>query len=177
MVVKFLANISSNHHENIISQVREIFYDTSSKKKFTSEEEKDYFFQTWVGPYLKYYRNEVLIALEDDHVLGYLTGCSDTKRGMTLFSLSGMEEFKEYFDKFPAHLHINCDQAARGKGVGSKLVEAYCQFLNKLSKSGVHIVTSPNAKNISFYKKLNFSTQSLYEKGDINLLFMGKALF
>jgi GNAT superfamily N-acetyltransferase len=55
---------------------------------------------------------------------------------------------------YPAHLHINLTEAARGNGTGRKLVETYFEALSERNVSGVHVFCGNDP--VPFYKRLGF---------------------
>ena len=160
----------------IIDQVRSIFYLSSSLKDFSSEDKKNAFFKRWCGDYLTFFPEQFLVMREDQKVLGYLSGCSDSKKAESIVEVPGYRVFSDLFEKYPAHFHINFHPDCRGLGYGSELVQKYCEVLNDQLIKGVHLVTSVGAPNISFYKKLNFNDQIERPFNNITLLFMAKIL-
>ena len=72
-----------------------------------------------------------------------------------------------------AHLHINFSAKARGKGLGSILLN---HFTSSLGQAGVHIITGPMERNVFFYEKNGFSFKQEKTYYDTRLLFMGKSL-
>ena len=61
---------------------------------------------------------------------------------------------------YPAHLHINLDAAARGRGLGRGLMAAYLDQLRQLGVPGVHLNTT----------SVNEAACRLYEKNGYRLL-------
>jgi RimJ/RimL family protein N-acetyltransferase len=58
---------------------------------------------------------------------------------------------------YPAHLHINLDVAARGRGLGQDLMEAYIDQLRHFGIPGVHLnTTSVNVAACRLYEKIGF---------------------
>lgn len=175
-----LSDISRNSDDNKIKkylqEIREIFFASSSVKTFSSEEKKENFFKKWCGDYKTYYPDEFFLLMEDDRVLGYLSGVMNSSFLIFKIETPGFLVFEDLFEKFPAHFHINLHPDERGRGAGSILVEYYFDFLRSKKIKGVHIVTSPDAKNIYFYKKLLFSFVDTREYNQRELLFMGRSL-
>lgn len=59
---------------------------------------------------------------------------------------------------YPAHLHINVDQAYRGYGLGKKLIQTYLNQLKQLNIPGVHLfTTSQNEKACLLYERMGFN--------------------
>lgn len=169
-----LSSVDEKEFEDIVEQTRTIFYVSSSLKEFSSVESKIAFFKRWCGDYMSLFPDQFFIMKENQKVLGYLSGCNDSKAASALVTVPGFSVFSELFEKYPAHFHINLIPESRGRGLGSKLVEHYCEYLKFLHVKGVHLVTSAGAENISFYQRLNFDHEVQRQFNQMNLLFMGK---
>ena len=162
-------------HAEACSQIEDIFFMCSSIKDFESLDKKNAFYKRWTGPYFDHCLDDFYVALDSgDRVLGYLSGCSDTigkKQHFLEFAVYDL--FSDLLAEYPAHLHINCHSDTQGKGVGSQLIAHYDQVLQKKSAEGLHIITTPDAKNISFYQKNGFSFSEVRKLGKTDLQFMG----
>lgn len=162
------------------SQIKNIFFETSSRTNFESETQKQKFFQIWTDFYFTHETKNIFLAIdEEDKVLGYLTGCFDTAGSLEKL-VNTSKSYNLFFDlypQFPAHLHVNVSEIAQGKGIGSELVEIFIENCTTLGLAGVHIITSPTASNIAFYKKRNFKLEEKRkdDKGN-EYLFMGRSL-
>lgn len=66
----------------------------------------------------------------------------------------GAKVIRDIRRDYPAHLHMNLDAACRGKGVGRKLFERYCDDLGARGVKGVHLFCG--AKPIQFYEAVGF---------------------
>ncbi len=73
-----------------------------------------------------------------------------------LASLFKGEFFAPDFSReFPGTLHINLDEAYRGRNIGAQLIAHYCAYLRARNVKGVHFGTlSPRAKD--FFMKTGF---------------------
>lgn len=162
--------------EDIILQVRFIFYTSSSLKEFSSPVRKAAFFKRWCGDYLTSFPEYFFIMREDKKVLGYLTGCLDSITALSLLEIPGYSHYSDLFQTYPAHFHINFHPDCRGRGLGSQLVETFCDELIDLNIKGVHLVTSRGAKNIIFYRRLGFTNEFPRDFNEMTLLFMGRIL-
>lgn len=171
--IKKLSELTSSQRENALAQVENIFFESSSLKSFSSPERRAAFYKRWCGDYQTFYPQEFFIAFEGEKVLGYLSGCSDSNQAAKTFEVPGLLVFQDLFNQFPAHLHINFHPDARGRGLGSMLVEHYKKFLRNNNIVGLHLVTSPGVQNVSFYERLNFSFNETREFGSHPLYFMG----
>jgi GNAT superfamily N-acetyltransferase len=162
--------------EDIIFQVKSIFYASSSLKDFSTPERKEAFFKRWCGDYISIFPEHFTLMIEDKKVLGYLSGCVDSSKAISVLEVPGFNLFNDLFATYPAHFHINFHPDSRGRGLGSQLVEGYCQDLREQGISGVHLVTSPGAANIIFYQRLGFSHEVQREFNQMTLLLMGRLL-
>lgn len=163
-------------YEQIIEQVNNIFFLSSSIREFSSLEKKNVFFKRWCGDYITYYPEQFYILKEEEKVLGYICSCNDSKKAQSQLEVPAYDLFFDQFDKYPAHFHINFHPDCRGRGLGGNLVEELSLELKSKGFSGVHIVTSPGALNVSFYKKHGFSYELIRNFNKNPLLFMGKML-
>jgi ribosomal protein S18 acetylase RimI-like enzyme len=88
--------------------------------------------------------------------------------------------------RFPAELHINLSAAARGFGLGSRLLDTCLKQMTELKMPGIHLnTTSRNRAAIGLYEKRGFTVlgrkkTSLWEPWlpgeEIENLVMGKVL-
>ena len=139
-------------------QVEDIFFKTSSKKSFSSLKEKQSFLNKWMSYYYENCLNEFFVAKNNNTVLAYLTGCSNSTKALNFYGPNTPYAlFSDLFFKFPAHLHINALPTNQGLGVGSKLITHYKKILANNDVTGLHIITSPSARNVGFYKKNGFT--------------------
>lgn len=142
--------------ESIYSQVEDIFFETSSKKEFKDNKERDEFKWKYLGFYLAHYPEYAWIALNGDEVLGYVLGMPWSKDPSLYAIQPHLKPFESVFESYPAHLHINCHPKAQGKGIGRKLVMKLLDQLKSQGVSGLHIMTGPASDNRLFYQKLGF---------------------
>lgn len=171
-----LNELQGEQKKQIIASVNEIFFLSSSKKEFASQEAKAAFLKRWCGDYQEFFAGEFFVAMEGEKVMGYLSGCSDSLSAEPRLSVPGYSIFHDQFENFPAHLHINFHPDARGKGLGSVLVLHYMKVLKQNGIKGLHLVTSPDAKNVSFYERLGFNHTVTREFKEMPLYFMGSIL-
>jgi len=67
------------------------------------------------------------------------------------------EIVEEPVKDFPAHLHMNLKEGYRSRGIGSKLMAAYLEYLSSSGVPGVHLgTTTHNKLAVPFYKKWGF---------------------
>lgn len=161
----------------VLAEFKEIFFLTSSRTIFASEMAKEEFYLNWTKYYLSQEPENVYLAISDNgELLGYLTGCLNSLRAMDNMKLPSLKLFSDQFRQYPAHFHINCHPQVQGKGVGSALTKLFVDDLKDLGIRGVHIVTSPAAPNVAFYKKNGFTFTDERELNGAKVLFMGLAI-
>lgn len=166
-------------NQNELHRIREIFFKCSFRKNFESQNDRDQFFNKWTQYYLEADPKEILVAVNKaDQIVGYLMGCSDSRAAIPwmMERIAYYDIFEDCFETYPAHLHINCDPEVQGRGIGSKLIQAYCDQKAKEGLSGVHLVTTTDAPNVAFYKKNGFEFTLERQWNQSQLLLMGKTL-
>lgn len=155
-----------------LSQIEVIFFESSTKKTFASEEEKKAFQWKYLGSYLSKFPELAFVAKLEGKVLGYVVGATDTD-----FELQPhLKSFDDLLKIYSAHLHINCHADSRGLGIGSMLIQKLESKLQALHCNGLHIMTGVDAKNRSFYQKLGFSFEVVRNFDQRPILMMGKNL-
>lgn len=157
-------------------QIKSIFFACTSVKTFRDDSHRTSFFNKWCGDYLKLSPDNFYLALIGDEVVGYLSGHLDSELALREFEIPGALEFKEYYDQYPAHFHINCAPHHQGKGIGRKLIEYYVSKLKESSIEGVHLITSTDADNLGFYRALGFDKEILRPFNNVELLLMGQEI-
>ncbi len=166
----------TGNKNDLLKQVKEIFFEASIRKNFESDEEKEQFFDRWCGVYWNHYPEHFYLALEGDQLLGYLSGCADSLKALEVLNMPGYKEFSDDFSLFPAHFHINCHHSQRGLGIGGKLTDWFCDALRGENVKGVFIITAPMSRPTSFYMKKGFNHSFTREIGSASLILMGKKL-
>ena len=77
--------------------------------------------------------------------------------------------------RYPCHLHINLDERYRNHGIGSALIAAFAAQAERAGRSGIHVVTREQARNVRFYEKNEFRPlATAHWNGDA--VFMGRLL-
>ena len=164
--------------ESVNEQIKSIFFEASSVQSFENSEARHAFFQKWLGLYLSLFPQSTFISVDDSSkkVLGYITCAPDTLKSFE--TINGVQAIKwiEHYQEYPAHFHINCHQEARGRGVGTKLLESLESYLREKEVRGVHLITSRDAANVSFYQRNNYCEIASENKEAMKLLFLGKRL-
>ena len=160
----------------ILDQVKEIFFESSTRKEFKDQVERDAFFEKYVGFYLRHYPELAWIGVLGDKVLGYIVAAPASTDPELDKIQPHLKAFEALFKAYPAHLHINCHHDSRGTGLGSQLVRVLVAELKVMKIPGLHIMTGPDSQNRSFYKKLGFDFESELPFRGTPILFMGKRL-
>lgn len=161
-----------------LAQIDAIFFAASNTKQFADEPERDTFRERWLGRYLDRYRQHVFLALSpDEHIIGYLAGCLDDPARQPLFADIGyFAALADITQLYPAHLHINLDAACRGRGIGARLIEAFCARAAASRCPGVHVVTGEGARNVRFYERCGFRSLRLIDWNASRLVILGRNL-
>lgn len=172
LIIPFL-EIQSD--ENKMREIGEIFFESSTKKDFKDENERELFYEKYLGYYLKHFPELAFIAF-DQKVLGYIVAAPDSLDPGLAHLQPHLSVFKDYFNNYPAHLHINCHHESRGRGVGGLLIGELEKKLKSLNIKGLHIMTGTDSLNRKFYQKSGFDFEATESFRDSSILFMGKTL-
>lgn len=155
-----------------ISSVEEIFFMTASIQSFSSDESRARFKYKYFGYYLEKYPELVLVAQKDERILGYCLGSPKTDEDF--FTIQPhLEVFNDLYISYPAHLHINLHPDSQGLGIGQKLFTAWEERVCKKVR-GLHIMTGPDSRNVSFYRRLGMTHEDVRKYQGHEILFMGK---
>lgn len=157
-------------------QLKEIYFESSSRKTFASEEDKENFYGKYLGFYQKHFPEFFWVASSEQRVLGYVAGAPRTDLPSLYEIQPHLKTFQQFYQEFPAHLHINLHAEARGLGLGSKLLIELEKQFQQNGITGLHIMTGPDARNKNFYSRLGFDFEVTLEFQGNPILFMGKKL-
>jgi ribosomal protein S18 acetylase RimI-like enzyme len=169
----------AQHSANVLPLIREIFFLSADPKNVSEDPLKnEAFFERWTGYYLKNSPEWTLLAWDEGRLLGYLMYEIDSTKVLKHFQIRmpSYGLFADQFAEFPAHLHVNCHPEARGKGVGTALINELCTRLGEKNLSGVHLITSRTQRNVEFYRRNGFNIEIEREWRGQSLFFMGKKL-
>ena len=134
------ASLTAEQKLKVIEEIKYIFYVSSSVQQFNSEDHKQLFFEKWCGDYITFYSDEFFLYLDQSNkLLGYISGCHNSQEAIGKLRVPAFTLFSDLFQNFPAHLHINFHPDARGKGLGSILVNHYENYLNTQNIKGLQI--------------------------------------
>lgn len=163
-------------NDSEILAVNNIFFESSGKKQFPSKKEKEEFQYKYLDFYKVFYPHYFFV-LCDEKPVGYTCGVPEILKAKKLFEITQhLHAFKEMYKELPGHLHINMAAESRGKGLGTVLINQFEKALIKDKIKGLHIITSPNARNCTFYLKNDFNIHKQNTYKDIEYKFMGKYL-
>ena len=159
------------------ASVVEIFFESSTRKAFKNDIDKAEFQWKYLDFYQEYFSDYFFVAHKDENVLGYIAGSPITNGLNDLWKcLPHLELFHDLYEAYPAHLHINLGAMSRGLGVGSELLKKLEFQLKDDGISGIHLITSKDARNVTFYLKNNYTYQVERSYQSHPLLFMAKSL-
>jgi GNAT superfamily N-acetyltransferase len=149
--------LSAAEQARAVDQIDEIFFQASSVQSFCDEQHRKAFRWLWLGRYLVEEPEHAFVAMLAGKVCGYLVGSLADPADRDAFrELAYFQNFSAQTEKFPAHLHINVDQAMRSRGVGELLIRAFEAHARAGQAPGMHIVTGAGMRNVEFYEKLDF---------------------
>lgn len=175
-VVRF-SQLTSKAKEIMLPQLKEIFYQSSSKKTFKSTEEREEFFMKWCGDYLDYFPEFFYLMVDEaSNLLCYLCICPDTAANLARLKVKSLSIFSEQYAKYPAHLHMNTHENYRGLGLGGMILAAAETDLRIKKIKGLHLITEESARNFEFYKRHGFQDIFIKEYLNTQLCLMGKDL-
>lgn len=166
-----------------ITQIETIFFEASATQRFADGAARAAFRERWLGRFLEHDRDWVYVAVAKDgegahhgRVIGYLLACLQDAARLDRFSdLAYFQVFKAQTARFPAQLHVNLDQAARGRGIGSRLIDAFVDDARQASCKGGHVVTSRGMRNVSFYNRNGFIERAATCWKNRELVFLGRS--
>jgi GNAT superfamily N-acetyltransferase len=161
-----------------LAQLDAIFFEASGRS-FPSAREGAAFRERWLGRYLEGGTDVVLLALDPTGaVAGYLVGALQDPAGQPRFA--DIDYFRGGFRglcrRYPAHLHINLAPAARGRGLGARLIGVFAARAAAGGAPGMHVVTARSARNVGFYLRCGFAELGSTCWHSREVLFLGRAL-
>ena len=159
------------------AEIDRIFYESSNTKSFESEDVKAAFRERWLGRYLRHDARFTYVAqIEGGTIVGYLVGATDDPAKTARFAdIAYFAELENYTRRFPAHLHVNVRADFRNHGIGAQLIGRFVDDAQRMGVPGVHVVTSADAANVSFYNRNGFA--EVARAGRLNcLVFLGRPL-
>jgi len=141
-----------------LAAIDDIFFVSSATKSFASEAAREAFRERWLGRFLLNWPEAAFLAVSaTGEVLGYIVGAvEDPARDPRFADIAYFAELAQLTADYPAHLHINLAPKARNRGIGGRLIEAFCAFARGRGAAGVHVVTSASSRNRTFYARQSF---------------------
>lgn len=163
-------------------QLDAIFFEASLTRSFADEAARAAFRERWLGRFLSSDPQLAHVALGLDAagrrtVLGYLVGALDDPGLAPRFGDIGyFASLAELTAQFPAHLHINLAPAARGLGIGRRLVERFAGDVGRAGLPGFHVVTGAHSRNVSFYRRAGLDLVHPFSWSGTDLVLLGRRL-
>jgi ribosomal protein S18 acetylase RimI-like enzyme len=170
--------VQNTSYQIILDQLSHIFYITSGRNNFESEEAKNKFRFYYLDYFLQNYPDICFCAIDDSKKLvGYIVASPNTLKDDSLFDYHKyLELFRPHIVLFQAQLHINLLPETQGMGVGGLLMLALENQLKQQQVQGLFLITGKNSRNVSFYNKHQFIYQKVESFKDNPLIFMAKNL-
>ena len=147
----------------------------------------------YVGPYVVGEPSHAFVAADEDGVAGYCLAARDTGTFAAWAESAWWPPLRAQFprrqdgtpdaaiieliheppvahagilDGYPAHLHIDLLERARGTGIGRRLIERQLQSLADAGAAGCHLeVAASNANAIAFYSHLGWKVLDRSDDG------------
>jgi ribosomal protein S18 acetylase RimI-like enzyme len=155
--------------ERLLPALDAIFFEASNTKSFADDDARATFRERWLGKYLTNEPEYAYVALARDGTLaGYLVG--------SLIEPSGFEQFADAAWDYPAHLHVNLAPQFRDRGIGGALIEVFAADAAHAGAPGMHVVTSADSRNVTFYTRNGFAEVARTKIGGRDLVFLGRLL-
>ena len=141
-----------------LAAIDDIFFAASATRAFTDAQQSAAFRERWLGRYLVHFPSLAFAAVgAGDETLGYIVGAlDDPARDPRFADIGYFRTFARWTARFPAHLHVNLAEGARNRGIGGRLVTAFCEAARDGGAPGVHVVTAEASRNRTFYARLGF---------------------
>jgi GNAT superfamily N-acetyltransferase len=166
----------------LISELDQIFFDTSATKAFASEDVRAAFRERWLGRYLNHDAQHAFLAIVDpgavdEALAGYLVGSLDDPAQAPRFhDLAYFKTVADLTAQYPAQLHVNLAEAWRGQGVGRALVDAFCGHAQAAGLPGVHVFTGRGMRNVRFYESAGFAEVGAVAWNGGEIVMLGRRL-
>ncbi|MDO9383645.1 MAG: GNAT family N-acetyltransferase [Hyphomicrobiaceae bacterium] len=155
-----------------------VFFSSSHTKTFADDAARLAFRERWLGRYLQHFPDCCFVAIDvDGQAVGYICGSlQDPARDPRFADQPHFAHFADLTPAFPAQLHVNLAQAARGRGIGRLLIEALAAHASAAGAAGIHAISSRGARNLGFYAANGFTEAGSASIGDKELVFLGRSL-
>lgn len=162
--------------DGLITDLDRIFFSSSARQSFESEQEKSQFRERWLGRYIKYFPDCTIVALDKEkRAIGYVIGSLDDPATDPLFAdLPFLAAFAALTARYPAQLHVNIDADWRGQKIGAALVGAFAELASEAGAPGIHAVTARGMRNVGFYLANGFEERGATTMNGHELIFLGR---
>ena len=161
-----------------LAAIDEIFFASSATQVFADEDARAAFRERWLGRHLVHHPGESFVAVDGSgEVIGYVVGAlGDPAQDPRFADISYFRELAHLTARYPAHLHINLAPGARNRGIGSRLVAAFCVHAAARGATGVHVVTAEASRNRSFYARNGFALLTTLGAPGREIVMLGRRL-
>ncbi len=163
--------------EALDAQIDAIFFESTARTGFSSDQERAAYHDLWLGRYLHHFPDMAFIALDETGaVSGYLAGSPVSNRP----PLPGPDYYLRFstapIEACPAHLHVNVRSDRRGKGIGAALIGAFRNHCETNLIPGFHAVTAANSASAEFFIKCGLKSLDEADWENRHLMLMGDEL-
>ena len=157
-------------------EIDAIFFAASATQSFQSEAARAAFRERWLGRYLAAFPDCVFLARDrSGSIIGYVAGSlGDAAQDSRFADISYFQDVAHLTRTYPAHLHINLAADARNRGIGGRLIEAFCNHAMDQDSTGVHVVTAETSRNRTFYARQGFELRATLGHPGRGIVFLGK---
>jgi GNAT superfamily N-acetyltransferase len=161
-----------------LSDIDNIFFESSAKRDFRNEEEKQSFREASLGRYVVRHRDSFFVALDDaGRAVGYLAGCLENPAKLDHFKdIAYFRYIDDICQNYPAHFHVNIAGQYRNRGLGTTLVKRFAEWATLHSVEGIQVVTSSASRSIPFYRRLGFRELRTFPWMSVTSVCMGRKL-
>lgn len=155
-----------------------IFFAASATQSFADAATRAAFRERWFGRFLEHFPEGTFVAIDrDGHVLGYVIGAvADPATDPRFADIAYFKDLAHLTAHYPAHLHINLAADARNRGIGGRLIEAFCSHARTKGAAGVHVVTSKASRNRSFYARQGFELLATLGEPGREIVMLGRRI-
>lgn len=155
----------------------------------------------YVGPYVQLEPELAFVVADDTGAVGYVVGAADTRRFAAECEQRWFPRLRQRYPRpavhdtsadaqvvrllhrgidvssatpaHPAHLHIDLEPAAQGKGWGRRLMARFEDDLRERGVPGLHLtVSATNSGAIAFYERLDLERR----QGDADSVVFARSL-